>query len=69
MIQSANATQFKKMKEAADVIGEKLYSRIARAKAAKALRAELKKLPVVCRAGFMKMRALKESTALMRSEA
>ena len=57
------------MKEAAGVIEEKLFSRIQRAKDARVLRAELKKLPYVCRAGYIKMRELKASTSLLRSEA
>ena len=59
-IASSNATEFKRMKQAALVIDDKLCSRLRRAREAKKMRAELAKLPYICRAGFMKMKALKE---------
>ena len=56
------------MNEAANKIG-KLLENIRRAKEGRAIREQLKKLPYVCRAGFFKMRMLKEKSNLLRNEA
>ena len=67
-IKLARASERQQMDEAADKIAT-LMPRIHRAKEGRVIREQLKGLPYVCRAGFMKMRVLKQKASLLKTEA
>lgn len=64
----ARSSERQLMDESADKIAT-LIVRIQRAKEGRVIREQLKKLPYICRRGFMKMHSLKQNANSLKSEA
>ena len=68
-LKRASKLELIKLHNASDVIQQKLYhDKIARRKQARVLRAEMAKLPYICRASYIKMQLLKDDSRRLNED-